>query len=130
MPRQEPREVQPQDAKATLAIPIEPLLREFGRAAVPGFYGKVRIEFLLDPAYLERILLLQVRRVGQTRAQAPARSPAGAREPVQGTGPSDRDQFIGAAIELLVPKLVLRPQVLAIVGHYQDGRLLTCEVEE
>ena len=108
---------------AEVAIPEAEVRTALLSAAVPGWTGSVRITFRVQPEAAQAIVL-QVDRsqkepVGQTTERVHLNIPL-----------RERTQRVDDKLRELKPRLTLRPRVIAIVGHYVDGQLRNCDIED
>lgn len=105
-------------------VPTDNISRALLASAVPGFSGQVRIEFSIQPEAVNDISLIVIRNEvnrstsGNTREHVPAK------------GDSERDRLVNTLVDFLKARLRLKTSLVAVVGHFQDGRLLRYDFED
>lgn len=105
-------------------IPSDNIVRALESAAVAGFHGQVRIELTVQPQAVEGVQFAITRiSTGKPGAAMP-------REEVPASKMPDRARAVREMVDGIQDRLMLTSKVMAIVGHFADGRLLKYEVAE
>ena len=106
---------------AGIAIPVDRIIREMARSAHAGFFGRVEISISLTPEVLKGVTL-SVRREHKLRSSDKAEHISAADHE------TERERSVTQTVNQLKQRLQLSAGLAKIVGHFQDGRMTTCEV--
>ncbi|HZU29549.1 MAG TPA: hypothetical protein VFB79_00445 [Candidatus Angelobacter sp.] len=111
-------------AIAVLPFSADGFMSALRSAAVPGYTGSIYVEFAIKPEAAQKVELNITRR---TMYKANGKQE---QQTIPATGDPAREEPIQNCVGDLRSKLCIRPTILAVEVHYNDGVLSKYQVVE